>query len=58
MESRFTEIDRNSVNTTRNVIIGVLYLTSKNDIDAFVIQLSGILDTSRKENKSCYLLGD
>ena len=58
MESRFLEIDKNSINSTRNVIIGVVYRPLNSDIDVFNSQLSGLLDTIRKDNKSCYLLGD
>ena len=58
MESRFLEIDKNSINSTRNVIIGVIYRPPNSDIDVFISQLSGLLDIIRKDNKSCYLLGD
>ena len=58
MESRFLEIDKNSINSTRNVVIGVIYRPPNSDIDVFISQLSGLLDTIRKDNKSCYLLGD
>ena len=58
MESRFLEIDKTSINFTRNVIIGVIYRPPNSDINVFISQMSRLLDTTRKDNKSCYLLGD
>ena len=58
VESRFLEIDENSINSTRNVIIRVIYRPPNSDTDVFIPQLRGLLDTIRKDNKSCYLLGD
>ena len=40
------------------MIIEVIYRPPNSDIDVFISQLSGLLDTIRKDNKSCYLPGD
>ena len=40
------------------MIIGVIYDPPNSDIDVFMSQMSGLLDTIRKDNKLCYLLGD
>ena len=39
------------------MILDVIYRPPNSDFDVFISQLSGLLNTIRKDNKSCYLLG-
>ena len=58
MESKFIEIDKEVINQKRNVVIGVIYRPPNGNVEQFTLQLSGILDQIKSENKICYLLGD
>ena len=58
MESKFIEIDKEVINQKRNVIIGVTYPPPNGNVEQFPLQLSGILNQIKSENKMCYLLGD
>ena len=58
MVSRFIEIDKEVINQKRNVVIGVIYRPPNGNVEQFTLQLSGILDQIKSENKICYLLGD
>ena len=57
-ESIFIEIDRELVNMSRNVVIGVIYRVPNTDIASFIKSISYVLDIVKKEKKVCYLLGD
>ena len=58
MESKFIEIDKEAINQKRNVIIGVIYSPPNGNVEQFTLQLSGILDQRKSENKICYWLKD
>ena len=58
MESKFIEIDKEVINQKRNVVIGVIYRPPNGNVEQFTLQLSGILDQIKSENKICYLLED
>ena len=58
MESKLIEIDKEVLNQKRNVIIGVIYRPPNGNDEQFTLQLSGILDQIKSENKICYWLGD
>ena len=58
LESLFVEIDKQSVNCRRNVIVGVLYRPPNTDPDAFIQSLTPLLEKLDNENKTLYLMGD
>ena len=58
LESLFVEIDKQSVNCIKNIIIGVLYRPPNTDPDAFIQSLSPLLEKLDNENKTLYLMGD
>ena len=57
-ESMFVEIDKECINMSQNVIIGVIYRIPNTDTDCFLNSMGSALDIIRKEKKICYLLGD
>ena len=58
MESIFIEIMAESLNVSKNVIIGVVYRPPGTDLKQFSDILSNMLNDIRSEHKMCYLLGD
>ena len=58
VETIFIEIDKESLNTPKNVIVGVIYRPPSQNINRCIDLLSPILDRIKKEDKLCYLLGD
>jgi len=58
IESIYLEIDRNSVKSDRNIIIGCVYRPPKASIVDFNESLKSIVDCLSAENKHIYLAGD
>ena len=58
IESIFIEVNKDQLNTTKNILIGVIYRPPNQDMDIFNEKISEMLETIRKEEKFCYLLGD
>ena len=58
IENIFIEIESQCLNTTKNVIIGLIYRVPDSNIDLFNKELSDILQKITKENKFIYLMGD
>ena len=58
IESIFIEINKDQLNTAKNVLVGVLYRPPNQDISICNDDLSNLLEKIRREDKFCYLLGD
>ena len=58
IESIFIEVNKDQLNTTKNILIGVIYRPPNQNMDIFNEKISEMLETIRKEEKFCYLLGD
>ena len=58
IENIFIEIERRSLNTTKNVIIGLIYRVPDSNADLFNKELLDILQKITKENKFIYIMGD
>ena len=58
IECVFVEIPSNQLTNTKNIIIGVIYRPPSADKLEFLNKLESILDQAKKEDKTCYLLGD
>ena len=54
----FIEIESQCLNTSKNVIIGLIYKVPDSNTDLFNKGLSDILQKNTKENKFIYLMGD
>ena len=57
-ESVFIEVEKGHQQQSSNVIIGVIYRPPNHDISSFNDKLNSIVNVVRRENKTCYLLGD
>ena len=57
-ENIFIEIESQCLNTSKNVIIGLIYKVPDSNTDLFNKGLSDILQKITKENKFIYLMGD
>ena len=58
VNSCFIEIDRNCVNSSKNIILGCIYKAPHFSIKLFNEKLHDLLTVLDKENKDVYLLGD
>ena len=58
IENIFIEIESRSLNTTKNVIIGLIYRVPDSNADLFNKELSDILQKITIENKFIYIMGD
>ena len=58
MESEFIELDSSVYGTKSNMVIGLIYRMPNSCVDIFNERIDTILNTIKKENKICYLLGD
>jgi len=58
LESVFIEIDKLQFNAEKNVVIGCIYRPPGTSIERFIEELTDKLETVKRENKLCYLLGD
>ena len=57
-ESVFIEVEKGHQQQNSNVIIGVIYRPPNHDISSFNDKMNSIVNVVRRENKTCYLLGD
>ena len=57
-ENIFIEIESQCLNTSKNVIIGLIYRVPDSNTDLFNKGLSDILQKITKKNKFIYLMGD
>ena len=57
-ETVFIEMEKGHKLQNHNVIIGVIYRPPNQDISSFNDKMSNIVNVVRRENKTCYLLGD
>ena len=57
-ESVFIEVEKGHQQQSSNVIIGVIYRPPNHDISSFNDKMNSIVNVVRRENKTCYLLGD
>ena len=58
IESVFIEIDKNSLNLFKNVVIGTVYRPPNTDIYTFNNYITEILNRLKNENKFVYIMGD
>ena len=58
MEFVCVEINKSQVQSLKDIIVGVIYCPHNKDIDIFNNHMKLLLDKLKKENKSCYILGD
>ena len=58
MESVFVEINKSHVQSLKDIIVGVIYRPPIKYIDIFNNHIKLLVDKLKKENKSCYILGD
>ena len=58
IESIFVELDRNSTNIGRNIVVGCIYRPPDSNIDSFVESIAETLNILNNENKVVYLMGD
>ena len=58
LKSLFVEIDGKQMDNKKNIILGVIYRPPNTDINVFNDKLDNILDTTNKEGKLCYIMGD
>ena len=57
-ETVFIEVEEGQQRQNHNVIIGVIYRPPNQDISSFNDKMNTIVNIVRRENKTCYLLGD
>ena len=57
-ETVFIEVEEGQQGQNHNVIIGVIYRRPNQDISSFNDKMNDIVNIVRRENKTCYLLGD
>ena len=57
IENIFIEIESRPLNTTKNVIIGLIYRVPDSNADLFNKELLDILQKITKENKFIYIMG-
>ena len=57
-ESVFIELDKQYVNSKKNVIVGVIYRPPRTDLEHFFSHLNSLLEKLDHENKTVYLMGD
>ena len=57
-ETVFIEMEKGHQLQNHNVIIGVIYSLPNQDISSFNDKMSNIVNVVRRENKTCYFLGD
>ena len=55
MESMFIEIIRSH---ERNVIVGIIYRPSNQNVHDFVIRMNDVLGKISRDNEICYFMGD
>ena len=57
-ESVFTELDKNTFEKDKNIIIVVIYRPPGTDLKLFNENMESLLSYLKNENKLCYLIGD
>ena len=57
-ETVFIEVEEGQQRQNHNVIIGVIHRPPNQDISSFNDKMNNIVNIVRRENKTCYLLGD
>ena len=57
-ETGFIETVERQQRQNHNEIIGVIYRPPNQDINSFNDKMNNIVNIVRRENKTCYLLGD
>ena len=57
-ETVFIEVEEGQQRQNHNVIIGVIYRPPNQDISSFNDKMNNNVNIVRRENKTCYLLGD
>ena len=57
-ETVFVEVDKESINTEANVIMGVIYRSPGSDLKKFNLYINDILLQIKNESKLSYLMGD
>ena len=58
IESLFIEINKELLNTDKNVLIGTIYRPPDTDTKEFINKFQIIIESIHRENKWCYLMGD
>ena len=58
VESMFDQLDKNTADHTKNVILGVVYRPPNQDVEQFINSLKYTIDKIMHENKICYLMAD
>lgn len=57
-ESLFIEFNKSVFNSTKNIVVGIMYRPPDTDVEEFNNAFNGILSQSKSEGKLCYILGD
>ena len=58
MECKFVEIDKCNFETSKHIVVGVVYRPPNTDLDIFNSHMGDIRSKISKENKECHLSGD
>ena len=58
IESVFVDVDKDQIVSDKNIVIRTIYRPPGHDIDNFNLEINKILDKSRKEKKTIYIMGD
>ena len=57
-ESIFVQLSHESIKSTRDIIIGVIYRKPNTDVKSFVHEMSDLLSLLQQTNKVVYIMGD
>ena len=57
-ESVFVDIEKESFDKNRNIVVGVIYRPPGADLKLFNEDIDNLLNLLKNENKLCYLMGD
>ena len=58
MESLFIEITKENFNSTKNIIIGIIYRPPGTNLETYLLLLNDMLAKMTSDNKNIYIMGD
>ena len=58
LESVFVQLSYESIKSTRDIIVGVIYRKPNTDVKSFVHEVSNLLSLLQQTNKVVYIMGD
>ena len=56
--SDFVQLSHESIKSTRDIIVGVIYRKPNTDVKSFVHEMSNLLSLLQQTNKVVYIMGD